>query len=172
MRPLVFLCSFVAVAHIAVAASAGTLVVSTPSEDVVVTEWNHREVASRKWPGCWEYDFLQGTGWFPSTWHNDFEPSFDEYEDAYVIETKRTWRQRYCASAMDQYNYVQIEWVDADGTVLHGRFSVVPGGESDDVEIGCSVSHPKDPYNAITCDDAVVSWSSSGTVYVDIVWEE
>lgn len=170
MRAFVFLSAFFAMTHLAVAASAGTLVVSTSTEDVVVTEWNHREVATRKWLGCWEYDFLQGTGWYPSTWHNDFEPVFDD--DLYVFETTRTWRQRYCASEMDQYNDVQIEWVDADGTVLHGRFSVVPGGDSEDVEIGCYISDVSDSYNAITCDDAFVNWNPKSTVYVDVVWEE
>jgi hypothetical protein len=171
MRNFVFWGSLFALTHLAFAASAGTLVVSPSSEDVVVTQWNHREVATRNWLGCREYDFLQGTGWYSSTWHNDFESIFDDYENAYTFETKRTWRQRYCASEMDQYNYVQVEWIDANGTVLHGRFSIVPGGQSDDVEIECSVSHSNDPYNAITCDDAVVSWRSGSTVYVDIIWE-
>lgn len=173
MRIVEFWVLLFAFTHVAFAASAGTLVVSPESEDLIVTQWNHREVATRNWFGCREYDFLQGTGWYSSTWHNDFEPAFDVDDDdnVYTFETKRTWRQRYCASEMDQYNYVQLEWIDADGTVLHGRFSVIPGGQSDDVEIGCSVNHSNDPYNAITCDDAVVSWSADGTYYIDIFWE-
>lgn len=146
---------------------AEKLFVDVDGTGLEVTQWETREVTTRKWrPGCMQYDVLQGTGWFPRTWHIDYTPELVE-EDLYYFETSSGFWRWYCQAEMDEINYVQLEMDSGvEGAPLQGRFRVVPGGESNEAVVTCSVDKKAVYYNAIVCDDAVVATGNSIETYV------
>jgi hypothetical protein len=154
------------------AAQAGTLVVIPSDERLTAESWQYREVSSRGWwwgIPCWQWDVLQGTGWFRGTWRETIEPLCEEGE--YIFETNIQGWARHCRAQMDQYNRVRLVYETKEGDVFVGGFSLIPDGTSDEAEIRCSVTNPESLYNSLTCEDAHVAWSTNAEVWVSVIME-
>lgn len=170
--------------------TAETLVIDVDGEGLLVTQWETREVSTKKWrPGCMQYDFLQRTGWAPRTWHDNLEPKIIE-DDLYVFETSSGFGRWYCGAEMDEYNYVELELITDAGETYRGRFKVIPGGESDDAVISCTLGEPpilgddvameppaeRTPVqiwedNAIVCENPVVAWGEYDEYYIEVLFD-
>lgn len=139
-------------------ASARSFTFVTDRPELVPVEWNYREVAShRNFPGCQGWDFLQGTGWFPSTWYTDYTPVLEQ--GAYTVETKHSsLRAKYCAAKMDPYNALRMELDNSEGvnTPLHGFVAIVPDGMSNDVTVECSIDLQSEVADLLVCGKAHV----------------
>ena len=169
---------------------AETLIVDVDGEGLVVTRWETREVSTKKWrPGCMQYDFLQRTGWAPRTWHFDYEPTSIE-DDLYVFETSSGFGRWYCGAEMDEYNYVELEFITETKEMYRGRFRVIPGGDSDEASISCTIENPpilgddavgetpeeRAPIkiwedSAIVCENPIVSWGEYDEFYISVVFD-
>ena len=153
-------------------AQAGTLVVIPADERLAAESWEYREVSTRGWwwgIPCWQWDVLQGTGWFRGTWRETIEPVYEEGE--YVFETGLKGWARHCRARMDQYNWVRLVYETEEGDVFVGSFSLIPDGTSDETEIRCSITDPESLYHSLTCEDAHVAWSAKGEVWVTVIME-
>ena len=151
-------------------AHAATLIVSTGSDYVAAVDWEYRSVATRHWLGCWQYDVLQGSGWYPSTYYNTYTPEQSGYD--YRFTTDSGFWRNYCAAQMDQYNHVRLQYQGIDGTLYQGSFRVIPDGDSRETNIECWIDESRDSYNQLDCDDPHVIWSNSGTTTINIFMVE
>ncbi len=158
MKFLVVLAAFVLSAQFVFAANL-TVVPETPGVSVI--SWDFREISTKKFPGCWQYDFLQGTGWYPRTWYKNYLPV--PVEESYVFSPKQTLTAKYCSAKMDQYNYVNIQKVTENST-LNGQFSIVPDGLTAEVNIYCTTSG-----ESLVCENAHVLWEPSKTATVHVI---
>lgn len=152
-------------------ALANTLIIEPTSANLVPVSFEYRFDAARKWLGCFQYDVLQGSGWYPGAWYHtaNFTPVDGEYE----AEFSRTWTERYCAATMGIYNYVQIEWTNPNdpSEVYHGVMQIDAGGSQPFDEVTCKLADPSSPWNAIECQTAAVSFSGKGdaTILINLV---
>ena len=89
-------------------------------------QWEYRELSTRSrwWLGCWSYDVLQGTGWFPSTWYQYIDPTEDNGQLFY--QTDRTARACYCDVQPDEFNSLTLTHVTDEGTELDGFLRIFP----------------------------------------------
>ncbi len=143
-------------------ALAGTLILEPTSPNLVPAGLEYRFDATRKWPGCFHYDILQRTGWYPAVWHHtsSFVSNDGDYED----NVNRNWKERYCGAALGLYNYVQVVWTDPNDPshTYQGVLQVDMRGTATTDEVTCTLADPTSPWNAIECEMALVSLPSKG----------
>lgn len=150
----------VAIAGVSSTASANTLVVEPTSENVVIENFEYRYDAVRRWVGCWQYDILQGSGWYPSAWYHTAEMTYVDGD--YQAKFQPTLLERYCAAEMTYLNYVQIVWTDPNDAsrVYRGVMQIDARGATAFDEVSCVLADPESPYNAIECERAYVNLSA------------
>ncbi len=149
-------------------ALADRLIVEPSSPDLTPESFDYRFDATRRWLGCYSYDVLQGSGWYPAVWHHTaaFTPADGDFE----VELRRSWSERYCAAELGINNYVQVVWTNpADPTQVHRGVLQVEANGTDKVdEVSCSLVDSSNPWNAIECERASVNVSGSGDAYIII----
>jgi hypothetical protein len=132
--------------------------------------WHYRAVASRRWPLCMSYDVLQGGGWFPSTWHENL--ALTREGASYRVAVAQHGRQKFCDARIDPYNALEVEvHQEGDAPALHGQFSVNPNGSESTARVICRPLKTEDPYNNLTCSEAVVKVARDTVVTVFIEFD-
>jgi len=150
-----------------------SLVVKSASPGLAAQQWFYREVATRKVWGCYGYDFLQGSGWFLSTWYRTY--TFAPSAAGPVVNLERTLRAAACAARMDGINELTVSLATPEGPIT-GSFRVIPDGASTFANVACRrVDTPFTDYTGATrtsstlaCSDARVKMPSSGAMTVTI----
>lgn len=151
-----------------------TLTIRVLDEGLVPAGWQYREIAKRTWlPGCYLYDVLQGSGWFPATFYKDVEPdvSFDGQTYTYITGN-RSWHAGYCGAEMDTVgNYVFLDVLDdSQALVASGTFNVIGLGDSQHAQVHCRIQDQPDwDVNLVLCNDALVG--PGNTFVVDLTIE-
>ena len=149
--------------------NAGTLVVTVDDPNLVPIEWVYIEVATYPWrPGCCYYDFLgcllQGEGGFyATTFYSYYEPTYDDSSSSYNFETKCGIRRTFCEAKLDEFNTFLLKYNGQDGNTYEGSFRVIPRGDSETVDIKCSLV-----VGLLQCDDPVIAWDKEGTSTIRI----
>lgn len=163
--------------------NAGTLTVTTSNgTNLTLKDWEYREISTRSgwYLGCWEYDFLQGSGWFRSTWRQEIAPiSNGNATNTVSYEVQRTSRANYCNSMPDEINFIDLEYALDDGTVLEGYARIVPDETQEsegkqEVTIQCAEAGGVIDSPCFTCglvcEEAKIPWTGRETIEVNIVW--
>lgn len=147
-------------------ASANTLVIEPTSSNLVPLTFDYRFDATRRWLGCYQYDVLQGSGWYASAWYHT--ATLTQVDGDYEARFQRTWQERYCAADMGPYNYVNFVWTSpSDSTLQYRGVMQIHAGASASVdEVTCRLIDPTSPYNAIECDAAEVSFAGPRTTII------
>ncbi|RZA21242.1 MAG: hypothetical protein EOP10_16995 [Proteobacteria bacterium] len=139
------------------AASAKTFTFTTNRDDFKVGDWKYRELATNlQLPGCQGWDILQGSGWFPMTWHDEYSPSVNG--NVYTFETKNSLARKYCNAKMDEYTALRIYLGSGDGDAapMRGYIALNPDGTESEISVQCRYKVvPGDSYT-IWCDEAHV----------------
>lgn len=165
----------------AVTVTANGVLTIKPEDGGAITfgEWEYRESSTRSrfWVGCWMYDFLQGSGWFPSTWYQYIDPTeTDGSDDNLEYAVDRTLRAKYCNAQPDQYNYLDVKHIEEDGTVLDGFLRIFPDDTtSTSITVRCGpagvISSPCATCT-LNCETATIAWDGRGTAEITVTWEE
>lgn len=153
-------------AWLATPAMATTFEFVSAENEVVPVLWAYREVATRTFLGCRQWDVLQGTGWFQATWHTEYTPVLEDH-DTYTVTPRQNLAAKICAAKMDAYNSVRVEAGD-----LRGFFPINPDGQSSETEVTCRPNPEGSEYDSLVCDEAHVAVSEKGTVRIYIRFEE
>jgi len=154
--------------------SSKTLTITIDDPALVPTAWQYRELTTRTWaPGCYQYDVLQGSGWFPMTFYKDIEPSVSVDQRTYTYVTgDRSWMASYCGATMDKVgNYVFVELIDRNGNLIAaGTFNVIGEGATNHADVRCRVQpQPDSDRDLLVCPDALVG---SGPIFqVNLIME-
>lgn len=147
-------------------ALAQSLVLEPSSANLVPQSFEYRFDATRRWLGCYSYDFLQGSGWYPKVWHHtaEFTPADGDYE----LSFQRSFTERYCAAEMGIYNYVSVVWTNPEdpSETYRGVMQIDAKGSTKLDEVTCTLRDATDPWNAIECEQASVNLSTAGAAYV------
>jgi|GEM_PF-7038389 len=156
MRTLVVIATLATLTTAPGAATADTLTVTSSSPTVTAERFEYRRVSTRvwyPWVGCWTYDVLQGSGWFPTTWYHD-----EAFDADGSVELSRNWVENYCAAEMDEINGAWFTYTDPQlpGRVLRGNFRVVPGAGTSDA-VTCRVTDTANTYRNFECTDATAA---------------
>jgi hypothetical protein len=161
------LAATLALLPLAVSAHASTLTVNTHSSFLTAVQWDYRAVATRNLPGCTQYDVLQRTGWFPSTFYNTYLPAISG--NTYRFTTDTGFWRTYCNARMDQYNNVKLRFRASSGKVYEGSFRVIPEGTVTSDQVTCWIDESKDMYNQLQCTNPRLMWTNSGAASVSVV---
>ena len=117
-----------------------TITVSTNGNaEVTFGSMQYREQSTRNFlPGCYHYDVLQGSGWFPATFYQDIEPKTYDQGIQYEIP-KRSWLARYCGAETDNVaNYISIK-IQIEGKTLYRGIPLKFNEEGDtEAQTNCS----------------------------------
>lgn len=146
---------------------AETLIVEPTSPNLTPTTFEYRYDATRGWLGCYSYDVLQGTGWYPSVWRH--EQDFTPYDGDFEVTWNRTFAERYCNATIGEYNnYVRVVWTNPNdpSETYSGVVLVENAGESTTDEVTCRLRDASDSYNALECDRSVISLTSGEPAYL------
>ena len=142
-------------------------------------QWEYREISTRSrfWAGCWGYDFLQGSGCFPSTWYTYIEPTTRENSDDLFYSVDRTARACYCHAKPDQINSLSITHTTDDGSLLEGYLRIVPDFSVDAtaVTVRCAPAGVIDSpclSCGLTCEEARIPWDGRSNAEITVIWEE
>lgn len=161
------------VSEAALSSTGFSLVVRSASPGLAAEQWLYRETATRSAPGCYDYDVLQRTGWYPATWHRTYP--FTPSATGAVVRLERTPRAAVCAARMDANNEVVVT-LDGPRGRISGSFQVVPDGSSDAASARCArveTSFVDDrgatrAESALSCSDAHVQVPGSGAMTVTV----
>lgn len=157
----------------AIKGSSKTLTITVEEQGLVPTAWQYREITTRTWaPGCYQYDVLQGSGWFPVAFYKDIEPSVSEDPRVYTYVTgEQSWTASYCGARMDRVgNYVFVELIDDKGSLTAaGTFNVIGEGPTNSADVRCRVQpQPEADRDLLSCTDALVGNGSIFQVHLGL----
>jgi len=137
-----------------------SLVVKSTSAGLIATDWQYREVATKKIWGCYDYDFLQNSGWFLATWYKTYV--FVPTPAGQTVQLEQTVRAKLCNAKMDAFNYVGVKLETKAGPIT-GSFRVIPTGTKSSASAVC-----KDTNGTLVCSNAYVKVPTSGAITVTL----
>jgi len=147
-------------------------VVKSRSGGLVPQQWLYREIATHKVVGCYDYDYLQGSGWFLASWNRTYP--FIASAAGPVVNLQRTARATACLAKMDEFNHVNMSLAASTGPVA-GSSRVVPGGASTFASATCkrvcyTVTNEigTQTGSRLDCTDARVRVPASGAMTVTV----
>ncbi len=147
-------------------AAATTLIVEPVTPGITVDRIEYRFVSTRDWLGCWQWDVLQGSGWFRATWWHETDLEADG--DSFVAELERNWYAQYCDARMDEINGVWFTWTNPEDPTdtYQGRFTIDPTGEGDTDAVTCALTDADSDWNNFECGTAAVEVTPAGDVAI------
>jgi hypothetical protein len=150
-----------------------SLVVRPLTAGLQPQQWHYVETATRKVIGCYDYDVLQGSGWYLATWRRTYD--FVAAASGPTVNLQRTLRASACAARMAPFNEVTVSLATAAGPV-EGFFRVLPTGATASAAVTCTKvdssfvdsSGRTQVSSRLACTDAAVKVPTSGAMTVTV----
>jgi hypothetical protein len=154
-------------------ATGVSLVVKPLTAGLAPQQWHYVETATRKVVGCYDYDVLQGSGWYLATWRRTY--GFAAASAAPTVNLERTLRAAACAARMSPLNEVTVSLSTTAGPV-DGFFRVLPTGSTSSAAVTCKKVDSSfvdelgrtRTASRLDCTDAAVKLPTSGAMTVTV----